>query len=150
MSFFINVHNVRQQSFVDDLPYRYYQIEAGVLKVSFLNNEVCQALFVDKFRAGITSEQITHILLQGTPFQLEVWLALSKIPWGSTTTYQDLACAIGRPRAWRAVANAVANNKIAYFIPCHRVIRKNGQLGGYKWGIARKASLLASESPIKS
>jgi len=73
--------------------------------------------------------------LQGTEFQIAVWQALLEIPAGSTVSYQQIAERIDRPRAIRAVANAVASNHLAYLIPCHRVIRSNGELGGYRWGI---------------
>jgi AraC family transcriptional regulator, regulatory protein of adaptative response / methylated-DNA-[protein]-cysteine methyltransferase len=78
----------------------------------------------------------------GTSFQCEVWQALLKIPSGTVTTYSDIANAIGRPKAVRAVANAVGANPIAWLIPCHRVIRRDGSLGGYRWGISRKQAML--------
>lgn len=83
--------------------------------------------------------------LIGTPFQKRVWRALRGIPCGSTMSYSDLAMLIGAPRAVRAVANACAMNRLAVIFPCHRVIRKDGQLGGYRWSIARKKALLAWE-----
>jgi O-6-methylguanine DNA methyltransferase len=78
----------------------------------------------------------------GTPFQQAVWRALTHIPFGETRSYQQLADAIGQPQAVRAVANAIARNPISWFIPCHRVIRSNGQLGGYAWGQPLKQTLL--------
>ncbi|MDY0871674.1 methylated-DNA--[protein]-cysteine S-methyltransferase [Dongia rigui] len=82
---------------------------------------------------------------QGTPFQRRVWQALLAIPAGSTASYSELAAAIGRPRAVRAVARACGANPIAVAIPCHRVIGSNGALTGYRWGVARKRALLARE-----
>ena len=79
---------------------------------------------------------------KGTAFQQQVWKALLAIPFGQTASYQDIANAVDRPTAVRAVANAIAANPIAWFIPCHRVIRHNGQLGGYAWGKALKQRLL--------
>jgi AraC family transcriptional regulator, regulatory protein of adaptative response / methylated-DNA-[protein]-cysteine methyltransferase len=87
-----------------------------------------------------------HLLLRGTNFQIKVWEALLRIPSGHVTSYEHLAGAIGMPRATRAVASAVAQNSIAYLIPCHRVIRKTGVFGEYRWGAARKQALLAWEA----
>lgn len=84
--------------------------------------------------------------IQGTAFQRRVWEALQDIPIGTTASYQDIAHAIGKPKAVRAVARACANNKIALAIPCHRVVRSDGSLGGYRWGVERKRRLLANES----
>src|SRR5260363_381853 len=75
-----------------------------------------------------------------------VWGALRRIPYGQTRSYTEIAAAIGAPRAVRAVANACAKNPLALITPCHRVIQKNGRLGGYRWGVARKAALLALEN----
>ncbi len=87
-----------------------------------------------------------HLLLHGTNFQVKVWEALLRIPAGGTATYQDVAAQIGRPGAARAVGQAAGHNPIAYLIPCHRVIRKLGVPGGYKWGAERKQLLLAWEA----
>jgi AraC family transcriptional regulator of adaptative response/methylated-DNA-[protein]-cysteine methyltransferase len=84
--------------------------------------------------------------LRGTPFQRRVWDALAGLPAGATTTYSGLAAELGVPAGARAVAAACAANPVAVAIPCHRVIRRNGSLTGYRWGIERKASLLARES----
>lgn len=81
----------------------------------------------------------------GTPFQQRVWQALRDIPAGSTTTYTEIATRIGQPDAVRAVATACAANVLAIAIPCHRVLRADGELAGYRWGIARKRALLAME-----
>lgn len=83
--------------------------------------------------------------LRGTDFQLKVWSAIQGIPLGETRSYSDLAVAIGMPRAVRAVANACGSNPVPLIIPCHRVIRKDGGLGGYGLGIGRKKALLAQE-----
>ena len=84
--------------------------------------------------------------ISGTPFQPQVWDALQKIHPGTTVTYSELAKSIGKPKAIRAVASACAANKIAVIIPCHRVIRSDGGLGGYRWGLERKQALLALEA----
>ncbi len=83
--------------------------------------------------------------VQATAFQWQVWQALQAIPAGSTRTYNELAEAIGHPRAARAVGNACANNPVSLVIPCHRAIREDGSLGGYRWGLERKKRLLAQE-----
>jgi len=83
--------------------------------------------------------------LRATSFQWQVWRALQRIPAGATRSYQAIATELGRPTAARAVARACASNRIAVLIPCHRVVRGDGELGGYRWGIARKAALLARE-----
>jgi len=84
--------------------------------------------------------------VQGTNFQIKVWEALLKIAPGGTVSYEALAESIGKPSAVRAVANAVAHNPVAFLIPCHRVIRKTGAIGGYHWGIAKKKAILLWES----
>jgi AraC family transcriptional regulator of adaptative response/methylated-DNA-[protein]-cysteine methyltransferase len=84
--------------------------------------------------------------VQGTAFQRRVWLALQEIPPGDTVSYANIASRIGKPKAARAVATACAANPVAVAIPCHRVVRGNGQLGGYRWGLERKRVLLERES----
>ena len=88
--------------------------------------------------------------LSGTSFQLKVWNYLKKIPKGKVKTYLEVAKAIGKPKAFRAVANAVGKNPFPIKIPCHRVIRSDGNLGGYsgKGGIQQKRKLLISENVI--
>jgi len=83
--------------------------------------------------------------LRGTNFQIKVWEALLKIPAGTVTTYEHIAAQIGNPKALRAVGTAVGHNPIAVLIPCHRVIRKSGDFGNYRYGVARKKALLARE-----
>ena len=83
--------------------------------------------------------------VQGTAFQKQVWSLLRKIPPGRTRSYGEIAAALGNPRATRAVARACASNRIALVIPCHRVVRTDGAVGGYKWGTKRKQALLARE-----
>ena len=83
--------------------------------------------------------------VRGTAFQMRVWRYLQRIPSGEVRTYADVARGIGRPTAIRAVANACAANRVALVIPCHRVIRGDGSLGGYRWGTPRKRALLERE-----
>ncbi len=88
--------------------------------------------------------------VRGTAFQERVWQALCKVPAGKTTTYAELARKIGKPRAVRAVAHACAENPLAVVIPCHRVVRKDGALAGYRWGIERKRELIEREVKARS
>ena len=87
-----------------------------------------------------------HLFLKGTNFQIKVWEALLKIPAGAVTTYEAVAELAGKPKAIRAAGSAVGDNPIAFLIPCHRVIRKTGALGGYGGGISRKRAMLAWEA----
>lgn len=95
-------------------------------------------------------EQGLHLPLdmRGTAFQQRVWQALREIPAGSTATYTDIAQRLGTPKAVRAVAHACASNDIAVAIPCHRVVRKGGELSGYRWGVERKRTLLQREAAL--
>ena len=88
-----------------------------------------------------------NLSLKGTEFQIKVWEEISKIPYGETRTYKDLAIAIGNPKSSRAVANAYGKNPYPPTIPCHRVIRTDGKLGGYsgKGGVITKKRLLLEE-----
>lgn len=98
--------------------------------------------FVETPRLGLT----LPLDLRGTAFQLRVWQALRDVPAGTTTSYSELARRIGAPTAARAVAAAVAANPLAVAIPCHRVLRLDGSLSGYRWGVDRKRALLAREA----
>lgn len=98
---------------------------------------------VEQRLAGTTRP--LSIVLHGTELQVAVWRALLSIPEGSLATYGQLATQVGKPEAVRAVASAVGANPLAILIPCHRVIRSTGALGGYRWGLERKAALLCQE-----
>ena len=87
--------------------------------------------------------------LRGTAFQRDVWNALRAIPAGETVSYRDIAEAVGRPEATRAVGNAVGSNPVAIVVPCHRVIRASGGLGGFGGGLDRKRWLLAHEGVLR-
>jgi AraC family transcriptional regulator of adaptative response/methylated-DNA-[protein]-cysteine methyltransferase len=84
--------------------------------------------------------------LKGTDFQLKVWETLLKIPTGRLTTYGDIASKLNNPNASRAVGTAAGDNPVAFLIPCHRVIRSSGELGGYHWGLVRKAAIIGWEA----
>jgi AraC family transcriptional regulator, regulatory protein of adaptative response / methylated-DNA-[protein]-cysteine methyltransferase len=102
--------------------------------------------YVDRIFNSRQLKSALPVQLLGTNFQISVWRALLKIPHGKIVSYTDIAGIIGKPEAVRAVSSAVACNPIAYLIPCHRVIRKTGALGGYRWGITRKKAMLAWEA----
>ena len=94
---------------------------------------------------GADSAIAIPIDVAGTPFQQRVWGELQRIPYGETRSYSQVAASIDAPRAVRAVASACARNRLSIIIPCHRVVRETGALGGYRWGLARKKKLLARE-----
>lgn len=87
----------------------------------------------------------TSVVLIGAPIQIKVWEALLQIPSGHVTSYSEIASAIGAPRAQRAVGTAVGRNPVSWLIPCHRALRKSGDVGGYHWGVPVKRALLAWE-----
>ena len=125
---------------------KHHSTPAGILEITIHNEQMIHALFIDSPLQKLPMiTEIPPLSLQGTPFQIKVWQAAQTIPAGKTATYKDLAAAIGHHGAWRAVANALAKNKIAYFIPCHRVVSSDGKLAGYKWGLERKRILLEAE-----
>jgi AraC family transcriptional regulator, regulatory protein of adaptative response / methylated-DNA-[protein]-cysteine methyltransferase len=98
-----------------------------------------------KFIAGSQPNLDLPLDICGTAFQKQVWQALLKIPYGKTRTYADIAREIGKPNAVRAVGTACGANPVALIIPCHRVLRSDGGLGGYEWGLERKKKLLEQE-----
>ena len=127
---------------------------ASALKVEYPRAELVRAedthdRLVDSVVAHVEGRAVSDELpldLRATAFQWQVWRALQRIPEGATRSYQAVATELGRPTAARAVARACASNRVAVLIPCHRVVRGDGALGGYRWGIARKAALLAREA----
>ena len=109
------------------------------------DNRTTAPLIAPIFIMNMREQAPLHLHLRGTNFQLKVWEALLKVPTGSATTYESLAAQIGQPKASRAVGSAVGRNPIAVLIPCHRVIRKLGEFGNYRYGSARKMALLGWE-----
>ena len=101
--------------------------------------------FVAAALAGRRRKVPDVAFLVGTPFQRAVWKAIGEIPPGETRSYAELACATGRPKAFRAAAQACGANPVPLFIPCHRVVGSSGQLGGFSSGLAWKRLLLAAE-----
>ena len=100
---------------------------------------------VERLSAGQDIEELT-LDFRGTVFQIKVWQGLRAIPSGSTLSYQQFANSLGMPTATRAVASACAKNRLALLVPCHRIVRADGGLGGYRWGIDRKRRILEIES----
>ena len=120
---------------------------ATIINEPRATEDICAQIFHGSDQSPLT----LHI--KGTNFQIQVWQALLKIPLGGLTTYQRVAKSIGKPTAARAIGNAVGRNPVGYLIPCHRVIRGSGELGGYRWGLDRKTVLLgweASQTEVQS
>ncbi|MFT5133149.1 MAG: AraC family transcriptional regulator of adaptative response [Gammaproteobacteria bacterium] len=142
--------------------------ERGILALSFvernsknaelakLKDKWCNAHFVEEklrarhlvthlFDSNKASQEKLLLSIHGTNFQVKVWNALLAIPCGTIVSYQTIANRLERPKAVRAVANAIGANPVAYLIPCHRVLRSSGELGGYRWGMERKRLMLGRE-----
>jgi AraC family transcriptional regulator of adaptative response/methylated-DNA-[protein]-cysteine methyltransferase len=109
------------------------------------NQELTAALVHKIFETQRSANEKLHVFVKGTNFQVKVWEALLRLPMGTVTTYQGIAQQIHNPKAMQAVGSAVGSNHIAYLIPCHRVIRKDGILGEYRWESARKKSIIGWE-----
>ncbi len=113
----------------------------------FHQNQMLTSDFVDRVfgNEDTKARGKIHLLVKGTNFQVKVWEALLRLPMGSVTTYQNIAERIHNPKAMQAVGSAVGSNHIAFLIPCHRVIRKDGILGEYRWSATRKKSIIGWE-----
>lgn len=129
--------------------------EVAELKACWPNANLHQDNAMVKHEAGVLIDAINsentqplHLLVRGTNFQINVWKAMLKIPYGSLVSYLELARQAGYPDAIRAAASAVAANPVAFLIPCHRVLRKTGHFGKYHWGTDRKKILVAYEASI--
>ncbi len=114
----------------------------------FIENRTRIRSFTDRIfsRMHIGDPRSFHLHLKGTNFQIKVWQALLTIPAGKLVCYQDVATYLGNPQAFRAVANAVAANPVAYLIPCHRVIAKSGRIHHYRYGCSRKKAIIGWET----
>jgi len=130
-----------EASLVELLKHEYPK--ATLSRATDANDRIVDAVVA--YVEGRASAETLPLDLRATAFQWQVWRALQNIPEGATRSYQAMATELGRPTAARAVARACASNRVAVLIPCHRVVRRDGGLGGYRWGIARKAALLARE-----
>lgn len=130
-----------EQVLREQLAAAFLAVELRADQVS-LQHELNQVVaFIDKD----TSEGVLDLDIGGTAFEQKVWQALCGIPSGKTRSYGEVARDLGVPEAVRAVAGACAANVLAVAIPCHRVIRSNGEISGYRWGVERKRALLADE-----
>ena len=146
--------------------YAYYQSPIGLIEIGGDAEQILSLYFVeearrpdlgphgelekavrqmDEYFSGARREFDLSLLLHGTPFQEQVWRQLLHVPYGCAATYQDVANAIGRPRAVRAVGAANGQNPISIIVPCHRIIGSNGKLTGYGGGLWRKEWLLRHE-----
>lgn len=156
---------------MDTIYYEEYQTSLGIMTIGAVDQNIVMCQFGHYEGKGIHQEtiiikkafqqlqeylngqrknfELTYRYLSGTPFQHRVWNALQTIPYGTVASYQDIALKIGSPKAYRAVGNANHHNPIAIFIPCHRVIQANHQLGGYGGGVDIKRELLQLEGWIK-
>ncbi len=110
------------------------------------NPEVLRPWVQTAFGARATTMAKAPLYLIGAPFQIKVWEALLQVPSGQVTTYSSIAASIGTPKAVRAVGTAVGRNPVSWLIPCHRALRKSGELGGYHWGLPVKRAMLAYEA----
>lgn len=105
---------------------------------------------LSQYLKGSTTALDLPLDVRGTAFQMKVWSYLQRIPYGEVQSYSEVAKAIGRPAAVRAVARACASNEVALVIPCHRVIRGDGGLAGYRWGLHRKRALIERERAVRT
>lgn len=121
------------------------ELRADWPAATFLRDDVAATALAGRLFSAWRGPEPVHLFVKGSQFQLRVWEALLRIPEGGLATYGSLAAAMGQPGASRAVGGAVGANPVALLIPCHRVIRANGETGGYRWGEARKRLLLAAE-----
>lgn len=121
------------------------QLQSDWPHAAMMRNQLATKEVRDRIFGTVLPQPLT-LHLKGTNFQIQVWQALLKIPPGGLTTYQRLATSLGKPTAARAIGNAVGKNPVGYLIPCHRVIRGSGAMGGYRWGINRKVMLLGWEA----
>ena len=130
-----------QKKLITELREEYPQAEISPAKGSMQRwvSEIVQRI------EGKPAQEELPLDLQATAFQRRVWQELQKIPRGTTRTYSQVARALGRPTAVRAVARACATNPVSVVVPCHRVVGKNGGLAGYRWGLSRKEQLLTTE-----
>lgn len=134
-------------AFEDDEETAFQNLKAKFPNASFqrkLDLMQQNALFIFQNHWSKLSEIKLH--LKGTDFQLKVWESLLKIPMGKLSTYGNIADEIGNPKSSRAVGTAIGNNRVAFLIPCHRVIQSSGNIGGYMWGNTRKTAIIGWES----
>ncbi|RFS15804.1 methylated-DNA--[protein]-cysteine S-methyltransferase [Emticicia sp. C21] len=122
------------------------ELKADFAKAEIIFDNDFTRPFIDQifYETENTDSPVT-LLLRGTNFQIKVWEALLKIPFGQMVSYDTIAQTIGQPTAQRAVGTAIGSNRLGYIIPCHRVLQKIGGIGGYRWGTTRKKAILGWE-----
>ena len=142
----------------------YYDSPIGIIEVVADDEKVNSVLFVEEINSSNENHIVKQVLHQldyyfkgetkhisplsissGTPFQQTVWTSLTQIPFGTTTTYSDIASRLNNEKAVRAVGTAIGKNQLAILVPCHRVLGKNGSLTGFAWGTWRKEWLIQHE-----
>ncbi|MEG4961131.1 methylated-DNA--[protein]-cysteine S-methyltransferase [Microcoleus sp. K4-B3] len=116
---------------------------AEIIRDEQTTQSLCDLIFNSE---TLSEQKPLTLLVKGTNFQIQVWRALLQLPFGAIATYQSIAQMVARPTAARAVGNAIGKNPIGYLIPCHRVIRESGEIGGYGWGVERKTVMLGWEA----
>lgn len=145
--------------FADDMNFAYLSLKSRFSEAVIMEKEenIHKSVFLafgmqNSFISGLSCIQFAQheiksifLHLRGTDFQLEVWKALLNIPFGELVTYNDIAKLVGKPGACRAVGTAIGKNPVSFVIPCHRVIRKDGNIGGYYWGTEKKKKILEWE-----
>lgn len=145
----MNTPEFKRHSAAASRYYSYLQTPGGLLEIWATDKGIYQTLFVTNKRSHQDAQErdmrAMPLLLVGTDFQIKVWKLAFAIPSGTTLSYGELAQRVGSPKAHRAVARALATNKIAYFIPCHRIIGGDGALRGYAWGLEIKQQLVDAE-----
>ena len=114
-----------------------------------INISLPEHVFIKNYLSGTASKTKIKLHLSGTDFQCKVWNALLTIPTDSLSTYGKIAQELGDPKLSRAVGTAIGSNPIGYLIPCHRVVKSNGELSGYRWGVHRKKMMLDFEASKK-
>lgn len=123
-----------------------YEVRQDWVNAEWIQNELITQVYIDRIFYQTTSNDTPlTMLLRGTNFQIKVWEALLRIPFGQLVSYDEIAQHIGQPKASRAVGTAIGSNRIGFLIPCHRVLQKVGGIGGYRWGITRKKAILGWE-----
>ena len=135
MKIITNGKCIQSAEIIDDKPKKYFKLD---------DRSIALEEEINNYLTGFSIKLTPKYILDGTEFQCKVWRAISLIPYGQTKTYGEIAKSIGRPGSFRAVANACGQNKLVFFIPCHRVVGKNN-LGGYKHGWEIKRWLLDLE-----
>lgn len=134
----------------DDAATALQDLQSGWPQARWLRDDSVAAALVARIFARYRQPEPLTLFLRGTPFQHKVWEALLRVPEGALVTYGRLAADLGQPTASRAVGGAVGANPVALLIPCHRVIQSSGALGGYRWGEARKRTLVALELAVRA